>query len=264
MSDNSEDEDKESLYIEFNDYLTNESFKTMLEERKNSLKCLHVEDGYNLNDTSLKYLRICQQLEELSIRYACNMGKSGVASLSQLSKLRILTLNNAQELNEDHFISLFSNRNLENLEQLKLHRCVSLKEKAMQTIALNCPKLKYLDLNECFHISNQGIKFLIEHLPKLCYLNVYDCWKIKNSYLKEVIKESKIDLEIVNRKGGSIMFDIASKQYSCNYADDDGSESDENQSLLKASRTAGFGILEVHVCAPVNDGGLDAEASDDS
>ena len=68
-------------------HLSEESVITLLNERKDTLKSLYL-DGESLSDKSFSHLRICQNLEELGISFAEDIGELGIDSISKLHNLK--------------------------------------------------------------------------------------------------------------------------------------------------------------------------------
>ena len=156
----------ESLLIEDLDYLSSEAINILLTEHSSSLKALRI-CGNNITDDMLQALPLCQKLELFEIVQAYKLGPNGFSAISKLHNLKSLEIQWAtvqwatgenNRLNAKHFVSLFANNNMPNLEKLNLdgsdalyldlaeHSGLQAEDdifKVFYAIAKNCQKLKY-------------------------------------------------------------------------------------------------------------------------
>jgi hypothetical protein len=110
--------------------------------RKSSLKKM-ILDVFTLTD--LSFANLPRNLVELTI-YSCKLGTAGLASIGKLGCLKKLALINlARGLQSRDFVTIFQDRNLCQMESLRLERnnnlggCID--DEVMEAITRNCPNL---------------------------------------------------------------------------------------------------------------------------
>ena len=224
----------EHLNIEEVTHLSEDAMITLIQERKDTLKTLYV-DGESLSDQTFKHLFLCQNLQELGISFAEEMGENGIYAISQLHQLRILKLKRAKKVKSDDFVTLFARKNLASLHCLDLSECVQVSDDVIKTLALECPKLDKVMLNWCWEIRDEGLEFLtryaneishlflvgvvlitdvflrdlLENLPKLVHLDLQQCPNVTDRKLENlVLKSENYQLQIVNYYGEIIQPEV--------------------------------------------------------
>lgn len=109
--------------------------------------------------------------------YVCTRG-SGYMDDKGLERLSVLFpgLRNLElqhcSVTDDGFAKLFVYNRSGNISQLKLDKPGELTDKAIRTIADNCPSLTCFILSRCSKVTSAGIKYLVSKCPRLVNLSL--------------------------------------------------------------------------------------------
>ncbi|CAL9202265.1 unnamed protein product [Musa hybrid cultivar] len=119
------------------------------------------------------------------------MSKAGERLISALSLVRYehikkITLEFAQEVEDEHLILLKSQRTettLRDLQHLNLNGCQKISDKGIEAITACCPKLRSLSVYWNVRLTDLGIKHLVKNSREVVSLNLSGCKNITDHSL---------------------------------------------------------------------------------
>ena len=117
--------------------------------------------------------RNCALLQHLNLDLNSNVTE--ISNLQYLHSLKVLKLKFAKDISPDEWISLFSNKNLEDLKELELIKCEGITNEVIDLMALNCSFLESLFL--CIttppsSVEDQSLIFLMKNCRNIQKLSL--------------------------------------------------------------------------------------------
>ena len=214
------------LNLEEVTHLCTTSLASLIIERKETLKYLYL-DGEYVTDEFFQHLGKLTRLEHLGIAFADSISSHGMEAIANLPKLTSLKLQRAKELPPFDFISTFSSSKLASLTSLNLSECCLLDDNCLAAISSTCSLLKELVLNWCWELTDKGMEEVLLYcsrlqilslvgvvritenilddigaaLPELKLLDLEQCPNIDDDNLKQVVRNGRPNIEVVNYWG---------------------------------------------------------------
>lgn len=202
----------------------------LIDHQKQNLQSLEL-DGESLSSQAYLKLRLCSSLTFLDISFAENMDREGLVAISNLAKLKALTIRRGRVLTDSDFVYAFTTGALKCLVYLDLSECSGLGDDGLIAIAGHCPKLKKFDLNWCWELTDRGVGTVVEkcpnletlgltgivkltcdplvpmlqRLPHLVYLDLQQCPNINDDIMRDMVR-AKPALTVINYYGESFIF----------------------------------------------------------
>lgn len=231
--------------------------------------------------------------EVLDLREMKNTGNRLISALSleRYRHLKILNLEFAQDIEDQHFIYVKEMRciSLESLELLNLNACQKISDKGIEAVTSLCPNLhglaiywivgltdlsivhitknckQILDLNlsGCKNISDKGIWLIANNYQALQKLNLTRCVKLTDDGVREILQKCS-SLESLNLYALSSFTDKVYKEIgslaSLKFLDLCGAQNLSDDGLACISRCGGLTYLNLTWCVRVTDAGIVAIA----
>ncbi|KAJ3395595.1 hypothetical protein HDU92_005417 [Lobulomyces angularis] len=121
-----------------------------------------IAGGTDINDTLTKYISIhCSNLKKLNLDSSVNLTDSG-----------------------------FTEKLVQNLEELSVSNCAALTDLTLQTISIFNKKLNFINFSVNKNVTSNGVQFLFKSVETLKVALFHGCPRINNSILKNVkVKE---------------------------------------------------------------------------
>lgn len=140
-----------------------------------SLEHISLQGSLNVTDEGIKHLGFSRSLRVLRLDDCDNIDGSGFSSWNTMNSLEIVSLQGCSSMNDDGIGQLVTK--IPSLQELNIKQCRLLSDTSIKYITSSLGNLKKLYIQASLGITDTGVSLIAQHLTSLTHLSIQFCWK---------------------------------------------------------------------------------------